>query len=313
MHSLEELSPEEFAGIFGDGVTLYHRPEFSLLNRRKTRRVHFLSIGEGKHRFGITLGDDGEKLSSPFSAPFGGLVPAKGCRINPERTTAALSELKSFGESQGKPVRITLPPPFYAPDLIAEQVNGLFRLGRLTVMDINYHFDVAGMNDYTAVLTDRAAIKNYRRAMAQGFEYESAFATDDPELFQRAYAVIRRNRAERGFPLRMTEEDMIETAPLGRTLCVVLGKDGQDIASAIIHTDVAPGIWQVVYWGDLREYSAARPMNALAPEVFRIARSSGTVIVDIGPSTLDSEPNYGLCSFKLSIGCKETLKPTFIL
>lgn len=313
MLSLEEISPEVFAERFGDGTTLYDRVDFSLLNRRKTDRIHYLSIGEGKHQFGITLGDDGSKLSSPFSAPFGGLVPAKSCRINPERTTSALVELKSFGESHGKPVRITLPPPFYAPDLIAEQANALFRIGRLAVLDINYHFTAANADGYATLLTDRAAIKNYRRAVSQGFEYEAGFVTDDPKLFRRAYDIIRRNRTERGFPLRMTEEDMVETAPLGKTLCVVLGKDGADIASAIIHTDVAPGIWQVVYWGDLREYSSSRPMNALAPEVFRIAREAGVRIVDIGPSTLDSEPNYGLCAFKLSIGCEESMKLGFIL
>ena len=33
--------------------------------------------------------------------------------------------------------------------------------------------------------------------------------------------------------------------------------------------------------------------------------------VDIGPSTENSEPNYGLCEFKEGIGCKIVPKYTF--
>jgi len=35
-------------------------------------------------------------------------------------------------------------------------------------------------------------------------------------------------------------------------------------------------------------------------------------IIDVGPSSIFSVPDYGLCDFKESLGCHVSLKKTFI-
>lgn len=314
MELLEEVIPQQFDECFGNGTTMYDRTDFADLNSHKVKAVHHLTMRDSKLRFGIILGDDGETLSSPFSAPFGGLIPAKNNRhTEPRQVLMALEALKAYGKERQKQVRITLPPPFYAPGLVSEQANAMFLIGKLSAMDLNYHFPIEKMRNYVSCLPSPANARNYRRALKYEFEYESAFALENRSLFERAYNVIRQNRDDMGFPLRMTAEDMLRTAPIAQTFCVVQSLNGEDITAAIAHTAVKKGIWQVVYWGDLRQHAKMHPMNVLAPELFRLAREYGARIVDIGPSSQHSIPNYGLCSFKLSLGCEESLKLSFIL
>ena len=52
-------------------------------------------------------------------------------------------------------------------------------------------------------------------------------------------------------------------------------------------------------------------MNFLSFHVFQYYKNQGIEIVDIGPSTENSIPNYGLCEFKESIGCDILIKTEF--
>jgi lipid II:glycine glycyltransferase (peptidoglycan interpeptide bridge formation enzyme) len=77
----------------------------------------------------------------------------------------------------------------------------------------------------------------------------------------------------------------------------------QDIASAIVFHVREREIVQVIYWGDKPEYSEHKTMNYLSFKVFEYYKHAGFKYVDIGPSSENSLPNYGLCEFKESIGC----------
>lgn len=137
--------------------------------------------------------------------------------------------------------------------------------------------------------------------MSSGFEF-LALQRDDTEGRRRAYDVIRRNREEHGYPLRMSLSDVEATIGIIPADFFLLRHEGEDVAAAqVFH--VAEGIAQVIYWGDLRAYSSLRPMNYLAFRIFEHYSREGLRILDIGPSTEDGEPNYGLCDFKTGIGC----------
>ena len=61
-----------------------------------------------------------------------------------------------------------------------------------------------------------------------------------------------------------------------------------------------------------RQYYIQRMRESLAPKVFEYYKAKGYQYVDVGPSTEDSLPNYGLCEFKESIGCDISQKYTYI-
>ena len=85
-----------------------------------------------------------------------------------------------------------------------------------------------------------------------------------------------------------------------------------DIAAAQIFLS-STDICQLIYWGDLRDFAHLRPMNFLAYNIFKYYSMQNIGILDLGPSTESGVPNYGLCSFKESIGCRSSLKLTLEL
>jgi lipid II:glycine glycyltransferase (peptidoglycan interpeptide bridge formation enzyme) len=157
----------------------------------------------------------------------------------------------------------------------------------------------------------RNARKNLNRAKTVPFEFVRLNARDDAQV-ARAYEVIKTNRESRGYPLRMSLDDVLRTIRIIDADFFVLTLDGVDVAAAqVFH--VADGIAQVVYWGDVPGYGEMRPMNMLSYCLFEHYRNNGIKVLDIGPSTEHGEPNYGLCEFKENLGCEISLKHTFTL
>ena len=110
----------------------------------------------------------------------------------------------------------------------------------------------------------------------------------------------------------MTLDDVEKTVRTVPADFFLLQYERKDVAAAqIFH--VAEGIAQVIYWGDLRAYSHLRPMNYFAYRLFMHYQREGLRILDIGPSTMDGTPNYGLCDFKTAIGCEITPKFAFMI
>jgi lipid II:glycine glycyltransferase (peptidoglycan interpeptide bridge formation enzyme) len=90
------------------------------------------------------------------------------------------------------------------------------------------------------------------------------------------------------------------------------GLQQKEIATEIVF-NVAKNCVQVIYWGDDLEFSQLKTMNYLSFNIFKYYKEQNISIIDIGPSTENSIPNYGLCEFKESIGCDISQKLTFEL
>lgn len=296
---VREVTASEYGAYFAGHPHIYNSTAFAALNEHKVAEVSYLLISDGKVRFGIILGDG----RSPFSAPFGGLDYNRQQGF--EQIDEAVAALKEYAKST---LRITLPPDFYDETMLSVTASALMRQGRLLYADVNYHFVTADIAAYDNVLDSTG--KNKLRQSVKHFGTDTGmFVSADAA---RAYEIIRRNREEQGYPLRMSLDDVLKTAKIIPADFFVLVHEGHDIAAAqVFH--VAEGIVQVIYWGDLREYSHLRPMNYLAYRIFKYYHEIGIRIVDVGPSTEEGVPNYGLCSFKKSIGCRASLKYTFAL
>lgn len=75
----------------------------------------------------------------------------------------------------------------------------------------------------------------------------------------KAYEIIAANRAHKGFPLRMTLEQVLQTATVIPIDAFTVNKNKTPIASAIVYR-VNNKVAQVIYWGDLPGHSECRPM-----------------------------------------------------
>ena len=305
---IKNLTPGEFASTF-QAAHIFNTVAFAQLNSDKVERVHYLSFDDPKTCFGIVLGESNGVLRSPFSAPFGGFLE-KGTH-GLERMEKAVDVLADYARERSLKLLITLPPLVYDETKMSKWVSVMIRKMQLRHIDLNYHLDISHVSHYSSVINSSAR-NHLNQALRQNYCLHK-LNSDNRDDVARVYNVISCNHKERGFPLRMTFEQVWQTiSNVVSADFFVLEHEGCDVAAAqIFH--VADGIAQVVYWGDIRQYAKLRPMNYLAYSLFGYYADNGLRILDIGPSTEDGIPNYGLCEFKESIGCSVTMKYSFEL
>lgn len=312
---IESVTPEEYDQVFPAGVQhIYNSAAFATLNSGKCGGVRYVLFRDSKVRFGLILGERDGVLHSPFSAPFGGFS------YNSAQTVEALDEavelLRGYSRSQGMAVEIVLPPDFYSPSILPKVNSALLRGGTLLYADINHHCMLDGLEGdaWIDTVMERLGAKarpRLRKALMEPFAIHRLDSCSQADI-ARAYAVIAANRADKGYPLRMSLDDVVRTVSSGVVDAefMVMTYDGIDVAAAMVYHS-APGIMQVIYWGDAPGYGDKHVMHRFAPEVMHMCASMGASVLDIGPSSENGIPSFGLCSFKESIGCLPTLKPRY--
>lgn len=304
-----EVKAKEYKELFAKPTHVFNTVEFAQLNSHKAKCLHYLVFDDAGARLGLILGEHNDgNLYSPFSAPFGGFTTNRPQQF--EYFDNAITALKEYGKNINKHIIITLPPDFYDRRQLPLAVNALHRHAETRFVDVNYHFQIEDFANYSSLI-DRNARNKLNKALKENLIFNKVEKGDSNGV-ARAYEVIRRNREEHGYPLRMSYDDVAKTIEIIPADFFLLSHDGTDIAAAqVFH--VAEDICQLIYWGNLQESSQMRPMNLLAYRVFEYYYKQGLRILDIGPATEDGVPNYGLCNFKESIGCKTSNKFSFLL
>lgn len=306
------LTAELYSRSFdGKAPHIYATAAFNRLNAPKVARVAYLAMAaapDAGPTAGLAAGVDTDSglLRAPFSAPFNSLT-FTGRSAGITLMTEVYAALADHAAGEGlHGVELFMPPAVYNPGGDAADAAALQGAGyRLVYADINYHFethDIAVAGSYAALLPRRAA-RYLRGTHRDGMR----FVTDAAPA--RAYAVIEANRRAKGYPLRMSLSQVLDTIALVEADFFVLADmAGRDLAAAMVY-HVCDGIVQVIYWGDIPEAEGSpHCMLRLAEEVFSHYAARGTRIVDVGPSSERGIASHGLCRFKETIGCRATLK-----
>ena len=302
-----EVDANQYAEIFSKPYHFFNTAAFNNINAYKCEQVFYLIFKDTKVRLGIIFGQRNNKLVSPFSAPFGGfLATSEDVKLN--QIDAALEALTTWATSKKmEGMRIVSPSFFYNENFLNKVYNCLYRAGfESNNIELNYQFPTHKFNENYQTNIWYNARKNLKRAFQANLTFEKLAN----ENGKQAYDVIAQNRKERGFPLRMTWEQVLETTTVMTADFFLVKKEETPIAAAVVF-HVADQIVQVIYWGDLPQYAEYKTMNFLSFQVFQYYKQQGIAIIDIGPSTEDSIPNHGLCEFKESIGCDISIKTEF--
>lgn len=302
-----EVDSIAYAAAVPNPSHIFNGAGFNALNASKCDAVYYLLFKDSKIRLGIILGVRNNILNAPFSAPFGGFESTFS-DTKLQQIDAALKVLNDWAESKNfEAIRIVLPSFFYNSNFLNKVHNCLRRAAYETAnVELNYHFSTAKLDDNYLKEIWYNALKNLKKSQS----FELTFERLDSKSGQQAYDIIALNRSTRGFPLRMTWEQVERTGEIIPIDYFVVKKEAIGIGAAVVF-HVAKDIVQVVYWGDLPEFSEHKTMNFLSFHIFQYYKDHGIKIIDIGPSTEDSAPNYGLCEFKESIGCDIMTKTAF--
>ena len=129
-----------------------------------------------------------------------------------------------------------------------------------------------------------------------------------PELSD-AYELILDNTCRKGYKLSMTWDRVREMTEIFGDRIYGFGvfRETQP-AAASITIRVSRDVVYVFYWGDAAGFSGVSPIILLAETIYEHARAEGARWVDIGTSTNEGAPNYGLIHFKRNLGCEASLK-----
>lgn len=295
--------------VFSTPYHIFNSADFNKLNEANCEQVLFLIFKDTKNRLGLIAGVKNNELHTPFSAPFGGFSFLKE-DVTILQIEACVEALTTYAADKGfKRIHYTMPPLFYNELFNNKLVNILHRKNfQLSAIDLNYQFEVKKLTDEYEMNIWHNARKNLRISFKQNFDF---IKCETAETQLAAYDVIKENRRAKGYPLKMTYQQVQATADIIKTDFFLLKKETENIAAALIF-QVAPNIVQVIYWGDMPNFTQHKPMNFLAYQVFKYYKEQGFKFVDIGPSTENGVPNYGLCEFKEGIGCAISPKFSFI-
>ena len=294
-----EITSKEYDEFNKTPFSAFENSPFYDLNKNKVDSIHYLVFNDGKNRFVTCAGIKEGAVKFPFSASFS-MLNSVTHRNKILIYHEAIDALNIWSKEKGcVEIVYSLPPLCYDSTSVTLLTNALFTHGyKIADVEVNYEYYLDDFTSNYEMDIDPKARQKLRASLKNDLTFEK---TDDVDT---VYNVIKRNRSYRGFPLWMSLEDVKNTIRIIH-VDMFLAKDntGVAIASALIY-HLSVNIVRIIYWGNTEESEALRPMNYLAYRVFDYYSNTNVKIIDIGHSTENSIPNFGLCDFKQSIGCR---------
>ena len=307
---INKVTAIEYQQLFPTPTSAFNSVAFSELNKDKCIDLHYLVFRDTKIRLGLIVGEREDSLRVPFSATYGGYSfnNVIACRQYDDACRA----LSEFAQQMRKSLYITLAPPIYDITDNTKTFAALMRAGaKIVSIDYNQHFELSRFADYENIL-DSKNRNVVKKSLSLGLRF---IHLDDTKVSDvaRAYEIIRINHSEKGYPINMSLQNVLDTIRIvPADFFVVEDAKGCDLAAAVIFK-TTKDIYQVVYWGNTYQSVPLKPMNFLAYNLFDYYYQRGVKMLDIGISTENGIPNYGLCEFKKNIGCFATTKYSLAL
>jgi len=252
--------------------------------------IHFTEVEPGLWR-------------SPARGTYAGFawVPGLGLESLFGFHEAVLARLRSLGASR---LEVLPAPMAHNPAAFSIQEYLLRSCGYQTSQcDLNHSLKVDARP-----LAERMSygnLKRLRKCAREGLVALSLTHTDLPEV----YETIASNRASKGHEMSMSLlqlQAMVERFPEAVKLFGC--RMGGDLVAAAICLQVDEGVLYVFYWGDRPGYASLSPVVSLADAIYADCQIQGIGLLDVGTSTVDSQPNFGLIQFKTGLGFEPSLK-----
>ncbi|ABV86728.1 hypothetical protein Spea_1402 [Shewanella pealeana ATCC 700345] len=282
---------------------LYSSRKFNFFNRNKCDYVytHFDS------KMSMFFGVKDNVLIAPFSAPFA-LPRYVTDFVKYSHVYDFFEALKNdIEESNIEKVKLTIPPGFYNENIISKMSHSLNSLGfELLYKDLNSHISLK--NEPFENLPSKCRNK-IRASEKHNNSIVHAVTLEEKE---RAYNIIKENRVLKGYPLRLSWEQVKDTITnVAKAEFFISVTNDVDSAAAMIF-EVSDNVAQVIYWGANQSGEKSHSMYYLPFKVIEYYKSRGFDYLDIGPSSEEGVINAGLNEYKQMIGCINTLKETWV-
>jgi len=276
---------------------VFNKKEFIELNKHKCSELHYLDF----NGINIVLGEKSGELYSHFSAPFGGFSSLQKTP-SLEMMENACEKLYEWLKEKNKKCHITLPPPLYNENLVSLSFYSLQNRGfSIEYTDLNYSLNLS-----KSLQPSPNFCRDLKVALKKNMLFKKCESISENEI---AYEIINTNRKERGYPPHLSFEELQKTKKVCDIDCFLLYLDEIPVAGAFVYL-TTPEIAQLILWGDKREYKKFCPMSLFAMRIAEHYKERDFYYFDLGPTSKNGIPNYGLSYFKHKMGCEISLKHT---
>jgi hypothetical protein len=304
---IERINNIEYSEIFKDHYIIYNTAEFNLLNRSKCERIEFFFFQEDNLKIGLIGGVKDNCLLAPFSAPFSSFS-FEDDSTRTELIIRAITLLEEYLNSSNiNVIKFILPPLFYNRNLISKLIFSFYQSKYSIIIDQNHCFYTKNFIKYENDTIRKGVRYNLRVANKNGLAFKKASTNDEYAI---AYDVIRLNKEAMNRPLKMTFNQINDMKSMVDIDFFIVYYKDIPISSSIVYK-YTPKIVQIIYWGAIPNYNCYYPMNFMAMNIFKYYRDIKIEIIDLGNSSSQGSPNFGLSNFKETIGCTSTLKFIF--
>lgn len=282
--------------------TIFHLKEFFIHNSSDSGK-YFQWVDDGKVMASIFFTEDAGVFSSPGKGTFSGYV------IDDELDMESLevfhlAVMERLNELGARRIEISLAPLIHDVNFLSSQFY-LLRKDSFDILsqDLNYSLEIS--NRKFDELVTYANLKRLRKCERSSFE---SIKLPISEL-AKVYKTIELNRRAKGYPITMSlsQIESLSKAFPDDILLWGIPHENQLIAAALC-LNISQEVLYVFYWGDVPGYSSYSPVVSIAKSIYKYCQENNFKILDLGTSTLNLQPNYGLINFKEGLGCKASLK-----
>lgn len=297
-----------FVDDSGNG-TLYHDLDFLDYHpQEKFQTLHLMFFNSGGELLSVMPGAvNGSVFSSPYGASYGGFVLPIKCSL---KTVFSIVEsfLDYIRKFHIEEVRLTLPPKNYLaiPDDYLEftLLKNHFQYSKRELTSALCTMDV----DDPLALFRSEHRTSMRKAKKSGIEIKES---QDLEAF---YEILEINQRERhdSKPTHTKEELTYLHNQFPDRVRIFLAYHDQRPVAGILIFICNPRVALTFYICHLPEFQQFRSINYLMYEVIRWCSNNHYVWLDLGTSTRQMEPVWGVLEFKEGLGAKGYFRDSFV-
>jgi hypothetical protein len=287
-------------------ISLFNSNEHRLLQSNGDWLSYYIINGKKKIAVaGIHFLVSNGLASSPYRSPFGSIDASPD--LNPSVLFLFLQFIESdLLKSDVKSIVIKNPPTLYNPELQSLLQVFLSNLGyQITTAEPGAILMVDRSGDDLSANWERRKIK---QAHDKGLELRHEKI---PEL-KAVYDFIHSCRVQKGYPSSMTFDDLqrtVSTFPDRFLLSGVYLKDVMVAASVCVRCN--QHVLYHFYSDHNTSDKSTNPTVFLIRSLYQHCLETGIRLFDLGTSSLDGIPNFGLLNFKMGLGASPTTKFTF--
>lgn len=243
--------------------------------------------------------------SSPYRSPFGSVDSS------PDLEPSVLFRFLQFIESDlrksgAKTIVIKNPPTLYNPELQT--------LLQVFLSNLDYHILTAEPGAIFKVdMSGEDLSANWEKPkIKQAHDKDLELRHEEIDKLKVVYDFVHNCRVQKGYPSSMTFDDLQRTVNNfpDRFLLSSVCRQGVMVAASICVRCNQQVLYHF-YSDHNTSDKSTNPTVFLIRSLYQYCFENGIALFDLGTSSLDGIPNFGLLNFKLGLGTSATTKFTF--